>query len=136
MTSLYSSQATHLSICCLYTSFLSLSLTRESLQYHVSFLPSLPEFFCWRIWSSCTLRKACLKSYCLCSTPLSLRTSSQAISLSNPLNSLKFSLLKFRILTLLFDSTILKITNSTTNSTAQSVSNLHLFNELLCIGEY
>jgi len=88
---------------------LSLSLTSKSLLTHASFLPFLLDFINWGMESSCELRKASLKCCQFCSIPLSLRTASQGISSKNNLN---FSLLKLRILTLLFSRPIfLKITN-------------------------
>ena len=52
--------------------------------------------------SSCTLRKSSLKSNQLCSTPLSLKRTSQQISSNNFLISLNFTLLKFSVLIPLF----------------------------------
>jgi len=85
-------------------------LTSSSLTSHAGFLPPRPAF----LFYSYTLRKASLKSSHLYSTPLSLRTPSQEISYKSYLNYLKFILLKFKILTLLFTRLIfLEITNST-----------------------
>lgn len=55
-----------------------------------------------------------LQSSIVCTFPLSLRKASQRISPSNPLNSLKFALLKFRGLTSLFAGPVtLTISNYT-----------------------
>lgn len=59
-------------------------------------------------------RKGILRSSQLCSTSLYPRTASQEILSNNYLNSLKFDLTNFRVLTQLFARpTFLKITNST-----------------------
>jgi len=81
--------------------FLSLTPTSRDLPSHASFLPPLLDFLSWRLESSCTLRKVSLKSCHLCSVPLSLRTTSQGISPNYSLSTLKFALLKFRVLTAL-----------------------------------
>lgn len=63
-----------------------------------------------RIKSSRALRKMSLKNCHLCFTPLSLRTIFQRVSIM--LNNWNFTLLKFRVLTLLFTwSIFLKIMN-------------------------
>jgi len=70
-------------------------------------------FFYWMMESCCALRRVSLKSCQLCSVPMPLRTVSQGIPSSNSLSSLKFALLKFRVLTLLFARlAFFKITNS------------------------
>ena len=75
-------------------------------------LPPLPAFLLRGSESSCTLRRASLKTSRLCSTSLSLRTASQEIWANNSLNSLKFALPKFWVLTPLFARpTFLEITN-------------------------
>lgn len=98
---------------CTFPSYL-LSLTSMSFLRHASFLPSLLDFFCWVSESSYALRKEFLKSCRLCSVPVSLRTVSQGIPSSNSLNKQKWSLLQFRVLTLLFARpTFLRIMNPT-----------------------
>ena len=97
---LFSSQATHPCFHCLYFS-LSFSLTRRSVFSHAGLLPPVLSFLCWGMESSCALRKASLNCCQFCSIPLFLRTVSQGISSNNSLNSQKFTLLKFRVLTLL-----------------------------------
>ncbi|KAK4810922.1 hypothetical protein QYF61_013330 [Mycteria americana] len=96
--SLYSSQDTCPCFHCLCISFLPFSLTSS----HARLLLSFPDFLHLGIKSSCALWKASLKICQLCSAPLSLRTVSQGVLLTNPLNSWKFAFLKFRVLTLLF----------------------------------
>ena len=84
-----------------------------SLLGHASFLPPLPAFSFRGTESSCTLRRALLKSS-LSSTSLSLRTASQRILANNSLNSLKFTIPNYRVLTPLFvRSAFLEIMNST-----------------------
>ena len=86
----------------------------RSLLNHASFLPPLPAFLFRGTESSCALRKASLKSSQLSLTSLSLRTASHGILANNSLNSLKFTLPKYRVLTPLFARpTWLKITNLT-----------------------
>lgn len=64
--------------------------------------------------SSCACRKLSLQSFQLCSVPMPLRRVSQEIPSSSCLSSWNFSLLKFRVLTLLLARpAFLKITNST-----------------------
>ena len=100
---------------------LALLLPQFDQQVLAEFLLPLPAFLFWGMESSYALRKASLKSSQLCSTPLSLRTASQEISLNNSLNQAKFSLLNFRVLTPLFAMpTYLKMTNSTSAWLLQS----------------
>jgi len=68
---------------------------------------------------------------------MTLRTASEEISSNNSLNSPKFTILKFRVLTLLFSRpTFLKTTNPTRAATAaQAASDLNAFKSLLCIAE-
>ncbi|KAK4828551.1 hypothetical protein QYF61_027520, partial [Mycteria americana] len=63
---------------------------------HASFFPSLPDFLHLGTESSCALWKASLKICQLCSAPLSLRTNSQGVLLTNSLKSWNFAFLKFR----------------------------------------
>lgn len=81
-------------------SFLSISLTSSSLLTYTAFLPLLLVFLYWGTESCCIFRMASLMGYQLCSGSLHLRRASQEISFSDSLNSLKFVLLKFRVLTL------------------------------------
>ncbi|KAK4831119.1 LOW QUALITY PROTEIN: hypothetical protein QYF61_015422 [Mycteria americana] len=90
--SLYSSQDTCPCFHCLCISFLLFSLTSTSQLSHA----------------------ASLKICQLCSAPLSLRTISQRVLLTNYLKSWKFAFLKFRVLTILLACPILfRIVNST-----------------------
>ena len=70
------------------------SLTNRSQLSHTSLLPSLPDFPHLDLESSCALRKASLKICQLCSTPLSWRTDSQGVLLTNSLKSWKMAFLK------------------------------------------
>lgn len=109
----YSFQSAHLCFCYLYFFLFSLSLTSRSLLSHVGFQPPLVDFVYRGMESFCTLRKATLKCCQLCSVPLFLRTVFQGFLSNNSLNSPKFGLLKFRILTLLFTrSTSFEMTKS------------------------
>jgi len=90
--SLYSSLATCSCFHYLYFSFLFLSLTSRSLLSHASFLTSRRDFLCWRMESSCALRKVSLRSCQFCSICMSLRSVSQGISSCNCLNKWKFTL--------------------------------------------
>ncbi|KAK4828977.1 hypothetical protein QYF61_001633 [Mycteria americana] len=98
--SLYSFQVTHPCFHCLCSSLLLFSLTSMSRLSHASLFPSLPDFLHLGTESSCALWKASLKICQLCSAPLSLRTISQGVLLTNSLNSWKFAFLKFRVLTI------------------------------------
>jgi len=99
---------------CLYFSFFPLSLTSSSMLGHASFLTGFPNFLLWGMESSCASRKAFLKCCQLCFVPFSLRTVSQGILSRNSLNSLKFALLKLRVLAPLFARLMfLEITNLT-----------------------
>ena len=114
MASLYSSQLTCPCFESLYAPFFALSMPSRSLLSYASFLPPLPTFLFRGTESSCAFRKASLKSSQLSSTSLSLGTASQGIWANNSLNSLKFALPKFRVLTPLFARpTFLEITNLT-----------------------
>ncbi|KAK4810863.1 hypothetical protein QYF61_008835 [Mycteria americana] len=107
--SLYSSQVTRPCLC---SSLLLFSLT----SIHAGLFPSLPDFLHLGIKSSCALWKASLKICQLCSTPLSLRTVSQGVPLTNSLKSWKFAFLKFRVLTILFACPISLRTANSTNA--------------------
>lgn len=64
--------------------------------------------------SSCALRTGFLKCCQLCTIHLNLRAGSQGISSNSSLNNLKFTLLRLRVLTLLFAMPIfLETMNST-----------------------
>ena len=94
--------------------FLAFSLISRSLLSYASSLLPLLNFSYWRMETSCALRKVPLKNCQLCFTPLFLRTVPQEISSSNSLNNWNFTLLEFRMLTLLFARPVfLEITNST-----------------------
>ena len=114
MASLYFSHVTLPCFQSLYIPFFAFSLPSRSFLSHASFVPPLPAFLFRGTESSCALRKASLKSSQLSSTSLSLRTASHGILANNSLNSLKFTLPKYRVLTTLFARpTFLKITNLT-----------------------
>ncbi|KAK4810853.1 LOW QUALITY PROTEIN: hypothetical protein QYF61_008825 [Mycteria americana] len=85
--SLYSSQVTCPCFHCLCISFLPFSLTSMSQLSHAGLLPSFPDFLHLGTESSCALWKASLKICQLCSAPLSLRTVSQGVPLTNSLNN-------------------------------------------------
>jgi len=94
--------------------FFPLCLTCRYLLSHTCFLLLLSAFLFWGLKSSCTLRKAFLKSRQLCFTPLPLKSSFQEVLFNMFLNNLNFAVLKVRILTPLFARpTFLKIMNST-----------------------
>ncbi|KAK4814468.1 hypothetical protein QYF61_018986 [Mycteria americana] len=99
--SLYSSQVTRPCFHCLCSSLLLFSLTSMSQLSHAGLFSSLPDFLHLGTESSCALWKASLKICQLCSAPLSLRTVSQGVLLTNSLKTWKFAFLKFRILTML-----------------------------------
>lgn len=118
--------------CCLYMPFLSFSLISSSFPSYGGLLPSLCVFLYRGAERSCT-RQVSLKSMQLCSTTFSLGTTSQDISSNNSLNNLKFTLLKFSILNPLFA----RLTFLKSMVTAiQAASNLHVFNDLFCIGKH
>ncbi|KAK4812272.1 LOW QUALITY PROTEIN: hypothetical protein QYF61_012947, partial [Mycteria americana] len=87
--SLYSSQVTCPCFHCLCSSLLLSSLT----SIHAGLFPSLPDFLHLGTESSCTFWKASLKICQLCFAPLSLRTISQGVILTNSLKSCSTSLL-------------------------------------------
>ncbi|KAK4832887.1 hypothetical protein QYF61_026437, partial [Mycteria americana] len=91
--SLYSSQVTCPCLHCLCSSLLPFSLTNRSQLSHAGLLPSLPDFLHLGTESSCALWKASLKICQLCSAPLSLRTISQGVLLTNSLKSWKRTLI-------------------------------------------
>ncbi|KAK4833105.1 LOW QUALITY PROTEIN: hypothetical protein QYF61_027771 [Mycteria americana] len=81
---------------------------------HAGLFPSLPDFLHLGAESSCALWNTSLKICQLCSAPLSLRTVSQRVLLTNSLKSWKFAFLKFRVLTILLACPIsLRTVNST-----------------------
>ncbi|KAK4824907.1 LOW QUALITY PROTEIN: hypothetical protein QYF61_021422 [Mycteria americana] len=98
--SLYSSQITCPCFHCLCSSLLLFILTSMSRLSHAGLFPSLPNFLHLGTERSCTLWKASLKICQLCSAPLSLRTVSQGVLLTNSLKSWKFAFLKFRVLSI------------------------------------
>jgi len=83
------------------SSVLPFSLTSRSQLSHAGLFPSLPDFLYLGTESSCALCKTCLKICQLCSAPLSLRTVSQGVLLTNSLKSWKLAFLKFEIVTIL-----------------------------------
>lgn len=117
MAYLYSSQTTCLSFHCLYFSFIAPIFTSRSLLSHASsFLPALladGEFLC--------SQNSILKEMPAFFLPMSPRRLSQAISFNTFLNSRKFPLLKFKVLTLFLSRPMfLKVTNPTRARSRQS----------------
>jgi len=114
-TSLQSfSSAVHPCFCCLCISFLSLSLTSKPLLNHAGFLPPLTGFWNMEMESSFDLRRMSLKSCQLYFTLLSIKAAFRGIPSNNSLSSWKFTLLRFRVVTLLFARPVaFKITDST-----------------------
>lgn len=108
------------------------SLPSKSLLSHAVLLLPLPTFLFWGIKSSCALRKSSFNSSWLWSASLSLRTVSQEILYNNFLTSLKFAILKFRVLTLPGNHKL----NQGMIAVAQAVSSLNIFNDLMCICEH
>lgn len=82
--------------------FLTCYFDQETLLRHAGLLPSFPDLLNLGTENSCALRKLPLKSCQLCSTSLSVRAISQSVLSTNSLNNLKFILIKFRVLNLLF----------------------------------
>ncbi|KAK4815575.1 LOW QUALITY PROTEIN: hypothetical protein QYF61_004092 [Mycteria americana] len=114
--SLYSSQVTRPCFHCLCSSLLLFSLTSMSRFSHASLFPSLPDFLHLGTESSCALWKASLKICQLCSAPLSPRTISQGVLLTNSLKSWKFAFLKFKVLTIFLTCPISLRTVNATNA--------------------
>ncbi|KAK4828851.1 hypothetical protein QYF61_000908, partial [Mycteria americana] len=124
--SLYSSQVTCPCFHCLRSSLLLFTLTSRSRLSHAGLFPSLPDFLHLGTESSCALWKASLKTCQLCSPPLSLRTISQGVLLTNSLKSWKFAFLKFRDCEL----------HQCMITAAQAASNLDVIDELTCTGDH
>lgn len=98
---------------CLCISFSCFNLTKMSLLSHADVLHSLPDCLHMGIESSCAPRKMCLKSRQLSSASSSLRAVSLEVPSCNSLNNWKFTLLKFKVLALLFTWPVaLEIVNS------------------------
>ncbi|KAK4817048.1 hypothetical protein QYF61_026356 [Mycteria americana] len=117
---------------CLGSSLLLFSLTSMLQLSHAGLFPSFPDFLHLGTESSCTLWKASLKICRLCSAPLSLRTISQGVLLTNSLKSWKFAFLKFRVLTIILTCPISLRTVNSTNA----ASHLDVTDELTCIGDH
>ena len=101
----------------------------------VSCLPLLI-FLHLGVQSSCALWKESLKICQLRSAPMSLRTISQGVLLTNSLKSWKFACLKFRVLTLLFTWTQDGELHQCMITAAQAASSLDVTDELIWIGEH
>ncbi|KAK4831174.1 LOW QUALITY PROTEIN: hypothetical protein QYF61_015644 [Mycteria americana] len=123
--SLCSSQDTCPCFHCLCSCLLLFSLTSRSRLSRAGLLPSFPDFLHLGTESSCPLWKASLRICQLCSVPLSLRTISQGVLLTNSLKSWKFAFLKFRDCEL----------HQCMITAAQTASNLDITDELTCIGD-
>lgn len=122
--------------------FLSLCLTCRSLLSHSGFQPPLLDFLCWETESSCAVRKASFKSCQLCCVP-ALKDCFPGDLTHWFLEQPEVCSPEVQVLTPVFiRPRFLEIVNSSRacllrqQGVGQNVSNLNLFNELLCIGEH